>query len=115
MTRVVNILKTNCFDGKGNLLSGYVYIGRRNRRYNLSQSFFHNPYSLRQFDNDRAACLDVFRGMIEMRFGFSNFFRRRLLALDNKILVCWCKPELCHGDVLIEYLEKLKERNNARG
>ncbi len=26
--------------------------------------------------------------------------------LDGKVLGCWCKPKSCHGDVLIELIEK---------
>jgi hypothetical protein len=25
--------------------------------------------------------------------------------LKGKVLGCWCKPELCHGDVLVEIVE----------
>ena len=29
-----------------------------------------------------------------------------LYQLKDKILGCWCKPEKCHGDILIKYLNK---------
>lgn len=35
----------------------------------------------------------------------------RELTLDElkgKTLGCWCKPECCHGDVLINLLKKMK-------
>jgi hypothetical protein len=31
-----------------------------------------------------------------------------LHELDGKTLGCWCKPNSCHGDVLIELIEKNK-------
>jgi len=31
-------------------------------------------------------------------------FRRSVLALSGTKLVCYCKPEPCHGDVIAEYL-----------
>lgn len=31
-----------------------------------------------------------------------------LLALKGKRLGCWCKPLACHGDVLVELIEKIE-------
>jgi hypothetical protein len=31
---------------------------------------------------------------------------KRLPELENKVLGCWCKPKSCHGDVLVELLER---------
>lgn len=31
----------------------------------------------------------------------------RLQALDNKILLCWCKPDHCHGDVIARFFDDL--------
>jgi len=31
----------------------------------------------------------------------------RLKALENKILLCWCKPQLCHGDIIVDFYEEL--------
>lgn len=28
--------------------------------------------------------------------------------LKGKTLGCWCKPEACHGDVLVKLIEELK-------
>jgi|APCry1669192806_1035432.scaffolds.fasta_scaffold180394_2 hypothetical protein len=33
-------------------------------------------------------------------------FRDSVLAMKGKKLGCWCKPLPCHGDVIVEYLEK---------
>jgi hypothetical protein len=29
-----------------------------------------------------------------------------LPELKDKVLGCWCKPKTCHGDILVELLEK---------
>jgi hypothetical protein len=34
----------------------------------------------------------------------------RILELDGKILGCWCKPKSCHGDVLVELINKAKQK-----
>ena len=35
--------------------------------------------------------------------------RKELLNLKGKNLGCWCKPERCHGDTLIECINELSE------
>lgn len=35
--------------------------------------------------------------------------RERLPELAGKLLICYCKPLPCHGDVLVERLDGLKE------
>jgi len=37
-------------------------------------------------------------------------FREAVESLAGKTLACWCTPLLCHGDVIIEYLESLDEK-----
>jgi hypothetical protein len=32
-------------------------------------------------------------------------FRDRVLSLKDKVLGCWCVPLLCHGMVIVEFLE----------
>ena len=34
-----------------------------------------------------------------------------LHELEGKILGCWCKPDSCHGDVLLELLSKEKMKS----
>ncbi len=31
-----------------------------------------------------------------------------ILELDGKVLGCWCKPQSCHGDVLVRILSEIK-------
>ena len=39
-------------------------------------------------------------------------FCRQLLELDGKVLGCFCKPQACHGDILIAAINYLKGQNN---
>ena len=32
-----------------------------------------------------------------------------LKKLKNKVLGCWCKPDKCHGDILIKILNEIEE------
>ena len=31
-----------------------------------------------------------------------------IVELDGKVLGCWCKPQSCHGDVLVKLLDEYK-------
>lgn len=33
---------------------------------------------------------------------------KRIMELDGKVLGCWCKPKSCHGDVIVEVINKIK-------
>ena len=33
-------------------------------------------------------------------------FKKELMKLKNKNLGCWCKPEKCHGDILVKLINE---------
>ncbi len=45
---------------------------------------------------------------------FENWIRNQpelmndIIELDGKVLGCWCKPQLCHGDILVKLLDEYK-------
>lgn len=64
-----------------------------------------NPYSI-PFDGTRAEVIEKYR-----KYLYSNSeLWNSLLELDGKILGCWCHPQACHGDILIEALEEKKRQ-----
>lgn len=69
----------------------YVYIGR--------PSIWGNPYIV-GMDGTRRQVLEKYRDYILQH----KELLARLPELKNKTLVCWCKPSICHGDVLVEIL-----------
>ncbi len=88
---------------------GYVYIGRADQGTihmgNCSpgvMGWLGNPYTVDQHGRDR--CIELFRRDFYDRLRRDDWFRRSVLALSGKKLVCWCKPDPCHGDVIAEYL-----------
>jgi hypothetical protein len=38
-------------------------------------------------------------------------FRDKVHSLKGKVLACWCKPDTCHGDIIVEYLEYVFKSN----
>jgi hypothetical protein len=80
-----------------------IYIGREVHRngYNFEASKWKNPYIERK-DGTRDEVIEKYRQYIKTR----SDLLASLPELKGKRLGCWCKPEPCHGDVLIELLEE---------
>lgn len=35
-----------------------------------------------------------------------RWMRNHIHQLEGKYLRCWCKPDACHGDILVQYLNE---------
>lgn len=83
-----------------------VYIGRRGivfiqgKRYPSNNSPFANPFKIGR-DGTRDEVLAKYRTYIGEKI---NNGLVDLNNLRNKNLGCWCAPESCHGDILLELL-----------
>jgi len=84
-----------------------VYIGRRGIvfidkvRYPTRDSIYANPYKVSK-TLTREDVIRMYRDYIVKKISSGEI---DIEALRGKNLGCWCKPEACHGDVLIELLE----------
>ena len=87
MTRVVHC-KRDPYD---------VYIGRGRG------SVWGNPYRMGE-DGDRQTVIRKYREYLHS----NPSLMAKLPELKGKTLGCWCAPEACHGDVLVELLEGQK-------
>ena len=71
-----------------------IYIGRPSK--------WGNPFKLKKTD-DRAILMEQYRQWLLQQ--------PQILAdiheLQGKTLGCWCKPELCHGDILAELADEV--------
>lgn len=79
-----------------------VYIGRG--------SEWGNPYT---HIKNRATKADfIVRNREEAISSYKNWIlsqpelMKKLPTLKGKILGCWCKPKSCHGDILVELLNR---------
>ena len=103
-----------------------VYIGRKNVSYKLKESPLANPFKtmfVTQIDTiignrdtittrTREEAIRLYKEMFYKEIDSGNVFMaeecKRLRELHDKhgelIIVCWCAPRLCHGDVIKEYL-----------
>ena len=72
-----------------------VYIGRPSK--------WGNPFVIGK-DGNRQEVIKKYKQYVLN----SPELMKSLPELKDKVLGCWCKPQACHGDVLIELLEKIE-------
>lgn len=80
-----------------------IYIGRTCKRggWNLDRSKWNNPFSIKSCGSTEEACRRY-----EQYIRENPFLIEQLPELQGKILGCWCKPNMCHGDILIKLLNE---------
>ena len=85
-----------------NSKSHTLYIGRFNKFLGISASKWGNPFKLSEYD--RNTCLNLYEDYVRNTPDLIN----NINDLRGKELGCWCKPEGCHGDILIKLLNENK-------
>jgi hypothetical protein len=79
-----------------------VYIGRPSKWGN---PYSHKPESIASIlVESREEAIELYREWITKGEGQNLLLQ--LNELKGKTLGCWCKPHACHGDVLVELIEK---------
>ena len=88
-----------------------VYIGRGGvvfvdgLRWPKQDSVWANPYKIGR-DGDRQEVLAKYKQYINEKIKKDKEMIAQLHKLKGKLLGCWCKPEECHGDILISLIEE---------
>lgn len=86
-----------------------VYIGRagivfiENERFPKKSSPFCNIFKIGK-DGTRKEVLDKYKTYITEKINKNKTLHDDLLKLKGKKLGCWCHPEPCHGDILMDIL-----------
>lgn len=117
ITRVIHLR-----DSKGAVEE--VYIGRAGKTHD---GYFGNPIAKGKkcpvcgnIHTDGGSTLPCYRIWLAQKLEGDGVFKERVKGLYGKVLVCFCKPSPCHGDVLAEVAELLvkgelaKKTNAAR-
>ncbi len=92
-----------------------VYIGRAGKG---RDGYFGNPHPIGfckicKRKHDREDCLKEYKRYFWERINSDNEFLERVRNLEGKILGCFCKPENCHGDIIVSWLNAgMPIRNN---
>lgn len=106
-TTIVNISKASLKEsGYESLLHwlenpDHIYIGRHVRYVQGAvKSKWANPFGKKKYGHKK--CVEMYESYI--------LNQPELLAdlheLKGKTLGCWCKPSVCHGDILIRLIEE---------
>ncbi len=77
-----------------------VYIGRPSK--------WGNPFRI-GLDGSRRQVVEKYRSWLLAR---PNLVETARSELAGKVLGCWCAPQACHGDVLVEVCS-VRKRNRA--
>lgn len=93
---------------------GAEYIGRKMPHLGLKQSKFANPFKLSP-EEPRGATIERYRLWLWQQIKDGKITIEDLLALEGRDLVCFCKPQPCHGDVIESAVKWAREFNNERG
>jgi hypothetical protein len=117
-TKVINVRVVNIRPQYNNLKewmndSNNKYIGRGGIlvidgvRFPTNNSIWANPYKIDESNGIiRDNVIEKYRTYITTKIEKDNTLKRKLLELRGKNLGCWCKPDACHGDVLVELIEQ---------
>jgi len=83
---------------RGDAPAGAVYVGRPSK--------FGNPFQIGR-DGDREAVIEQYRIWFYSA-GNEALRRSARRELTGHDLVCWCSPEPCHAEILLDYVEKTR-------
>lgn len=78
-----------------------MYCGRAGKG---QSGYFGNPFTLKN-SGTRNEAIAKFKQYFYERIGHDNEYKHKVLELKGKRLGCFCKPQSCHCDVFVEYLE----------
>jgi hypothetical protein len=105
MTKIINLYKEP-YD---------VYIGRAGKN---KDGYFGNPISIgkkcivcENIHHESGSTLDCYKIYFEERIENDPDFKYKALQLKGKTLGCFCKPKPCHGDIIVDYIENINEKN----
>jgi hypothetical protein len=93
----------------------HVYIGRRGvvfidgQRFPKQDSIWANPFKMsKTFSRDQV--IQMYEKYIRQRLVENPELMNSLRQLQGKVLGCWCRPEPCHGDVLVRLYREVTQQ-----
>lgn len=82
-------------------------VHHRNEPYDIlitRDTEWGNPFVI-GIDGTRTECIEKYEDYLL----HNEKLLSKIMDLDGKILGCWCKPRTCHGDVIVETIERIKK------
>lgn len=101
-------LKTWC-DDPDNIYIGrrgivFIKTGDKKERYPKKDSYWANPFKVTK-KLSREESIELYRDHIAKKLAEDGW--DKLKDLRGKNLGCWCHPDACHGDVLVDMIASL--------
>jgi hypothetical protein len=96
--------EANVYIGRGRV----VFLTKEGPSFPPKDSPFCNPFKVGK-DGTREEVIAKFRSYMNSRLQQDSELVKQLLALEGKRLGCWCKPDACHGDVVLELIQAYKK------
>ena len=87
-----------------------IYIGRKGivfinkTRFPSHSSNFANPFKIGK-DGTREEVLIKYKKYIIEKIENNISLKNELINMKDKNLGCWCFPEQCHGNILLELID----------
>jgi hypothetical protein len=94
------------------------YIGRKGivfidgQRFPKQDSMWANPFKVGR-DGTREEVIQKYGLYIQEKLKDPEY-KDAIETLRGKKLGCWCKPEGCHGDVLLEFIYLINEEQGLQ-
>lgn len=89
-----------------------VYIGREGHG---KDGYFGNPILLHkecpecgEVHTAKGSTLQCYEKYLVNRLKTDEVFKKRVASLSGKTLVCFCKPNKCHGDILAKVADNIQ-------
>jgi len=98
MTNLINIYHKLPYD---------VYIGRAGKG---QDGYFGNPAD----EGTREEKVTKYKAYFNKRIAEDPEFKHRIESIKGKTLGCFCFPKMCHGMVIIEYLEGISVEDQMK-
>lgn len=87
--------------------AGVVFVDKR--RFPEQSSPFANPFKIGK-DGTRDEVIAKYKEYMINKLNGDSELVKELIALRGKNLGCWCAPEPCHGNVLLELIPQFDTR-----
>jgi len=93
-----------------------LYVGRALHMggWHLAASPWANPYKLALGEKDTPAARQALLDRYEVYVRGRPDLMTRLPELAGRTLGCFCKPKLCHGDVLVKLVGECQQQQQQQ-
>ena len=86
------------FIGRG----GVIFIDKK--RFSTQAFKFTNPYKVGKH-RTREEVIDKYKTYITQQLKDDKKFQKELVSIKGKNIGCWCYPDPCHGNVLLDFIK----------